>query len=189
MGILVRKGAELVLDGRAVARAATVDQTREKGRPVEAGSEDFVDFLVRVENVAVHLRKRNRFLRCARNDSVLNRGRAVQERETGGGLIANLRGQRGKVDGADIDPRRRAGLHPGRRNTQGRQLIRDVIGRQLADTASLERMRADEHPAVQERAGGQNYGARMKFCPSHRTDARQNVILKEKIFDKIRVNR
>ena len=148
-----------------------------------------MDFLIRVKDEAVHLRKRNRFLRYARNDRVLNRRRAVQERKTGRGFVSDLSRQRRQVKGPDIDSRRRTGLHPGGRNTQGRQLVRDMISGQLADAASFEGMRTDKHPAVQESAGGQNDGSRMEFCPRHRTDACQNFILKEKIFDEIRVNR
>ena len=63
-----------------------------------------------------------------------------------------------------------------------------MIGSELADAAALEGVRADEHLAVQESPGGQNNRSRMENCPSNRADARQNAILKEKIFDKIRVN-
>ena len=49
-------------------------------------------------------------------------------------------------------------------------------------------MLADEHLAVQEGAGGQNYGLSVENCPRNRTNARDYLILKEEIRRKIRVN-
>ena len=63
-----------------------------------------------------------------------------------------------------------------------------MVSGQFTDAAPFERMRTDKHPAIQECPGRQNNGARMEFCPCHRTDARQNIILKEKIFNEIGVN-
>ena len=136
-----------------------------------------MDGLVRMKNVAVHLR-----------GTTLNRRRSIQEGEAGGVGVADLDGKFRQVHRADVDPRGSAGLHPGGRNAKGGELVGDVIGRELADAAALERVRADEHLAVQERPGGQNNRLRFENCPGNRTDARQNAILKEKIFDKIRVN-
>ena len=63
-----------------------------------------------------------------------------------------------------------------------------MVGRKLADASAFEGMLSDEHPAVQEGSSRQNNRARFEFCPGNRTDAHQNAILKEKIFNKIDVN-
>ena len=177
VGILVGKGAELVLDARAIARAATMDQPCEQGRAVEAGAKDIMDGLVRMKDVAVHLR-----------GTTLNGGRDIQEREAGGVGVADLDRKIRQVHRTDVDPRGSAGLHPSGRNAERRELVGDMICRELADAPPFERVRADEHLPVQEGPGGQNNRLRFENCPGNRTDARQNAILKEKIFDKIRIN-
>ena len=143
-----------------------------------------------MENVAVHLGER--FLHAAsglgRNDRRLNRRRNLQEREACRIVVTNLDRKFREVDRADIDPRGSARLHPGGRNAEGGQLVRHMIGRKLTDATAFERMRANEHLTVQEGSRGQNNRPRFENCPGNRTDARQNAILKEKIFNKIRVN-
>jgi hypothetical protein len=187
VGILVGKGAELVLDTRTIARSATMDNAREERRPVETSAEDIMDLLVRMEDVAVHLRER--FLHAAsglgRNDSGLNRRRNIKEGEAGGTVIADLDRKLRKVEGADVDAWGCSGLHPGGRDTELGDLVGDPISRRLADAPAFEGVGADKHPTVQEGSGGQNNGPRMENCPGNCTDARQNAILKEKICGKI----
>ena len=177
MRILIGKGSELVFDARTIAGATTMDQSREEGRAVKAGAEDVMDGLVRMEDITLHLGRAG-----------LNRRRDVQERKTSRGFISDLDRQLGQIDRADIDPRGSARLHPGGRNSKRGELIRDMVGRQLADPPAFESVLPNEHLAVQEGAGCQNNRPRLENCPGNRTDARQNAILKEKIFDKIRVN-
>ena len=62
MPVLVGEAHDLVLDRRAVARPARLDLARVHRRPVQVGADQVVDRLVRVGDVAVHLRLR----RCAR---------------------------------------------------------------------------------------------------------------------------
>ena len=177
VGILVGEGAELVLDARAIARTAAMNDARKQRRAVEAGAEDVMDLLVRMKDVAVHLRR-----------TALDRRRDVEVREAGGVVIAELDRKFRQVEGADVDARGSAGLHPGGRDTERSDLVGDPVSRRLADAAPLERVGADEHPTVQEGAGGQNNRPRMENCPGNGTDARQNAILKEKICGKICVN-
>ena len=63
-----------------------------------------------------------------------------------------------------------------------------MIGRRLPDAASFEGVLPDEHPSVQEGPGGQNNGPSLENCTGNRPNAADFSILKEKIFDKIRVN-
>ena len=58
-----------------------MNQTREQGRAVKAGAEDVMDLFVRMEDVALHLRKR------------LDGGRKVQERKARWIGIADLDGK------------------------------------------------------------------------------------------------
>ena len=154
-----------------------MDNAREEGRAVKAGTEDVMDLLVRMEDVAVHLRRAG-----------LDGRRDVKIGEAGGVVVAELDRKLGQVEGADVDARGSAGLHPGGRNAERSDLVGDPISRRLADAAPLERVSADEHPAVQEGSGGQNNRSRMENCPGNCTDARQYAILKEKIRREICVN-
>ena len=171
VGILIGKGTQLVFDGRTIPRPTTMDHPGKQGRTIEAGTKDVMDLFVRMKDKALHLGRPG-----------LDRRRAVQERETGRSLISNLGRERREVDGPDIDPGRGSRFHTSRRNSKRSELIRDPVGRRLADPSAFEGMLPDEHPTVQEGSGRQNNRTRMENCPGNRTDAGQNAVLKEKIF-------
>ena len=56
MGIVIRKHPELILYARTIARTATVNNTGKKRRLRKALAKSFVDFLVGMQDKAVHLR-------------------------------------------------------------------------------------------------------------------------------------
>ena len=55
MGIVLRKNSELVFYAGTISRTTTVDYSGKKRRPVKAGTKNFMNFLISVENVAMHL--------------------------------------------------------------------------------------------------------------------------------------
>ena len=118
----------------------------------------------------------------------LNGRRYVKEGKARRSSIAFLRRKHGKIERTDVDARGSPGLHARDRNAQFGEGVRDMIGCRLSDAAAFEGMLPDEHLSVQKGSGRQNDGPRMENCPGNRPNAADFAILKEKIFDKIRVN-
>jgi len=56
MAILIGEAHDLVLDGRAVARPTTLDLAGVHRRPMQVGADEFVNRLIGIGNVAIHLR-------------------------------------------------------------------------------------------------------------------------------------
>ena len=81
-----------------------------------------------------------------------------QKGEGSGGLVARLDLQPGPVDGAAVEPRRRAGLEPahGKAQRLGSSASRGRAPRRPGRPASSP---ADMDQAAQEGAGGQHHGA------------------------------
>ena len=141
--ILIRERTELVFYAGTIAGTLPVNASGKEGRAVKTRAQDIVYPLIGVQQKAVHLLS-----------SVLNRGRNIQERKALRLRISGLPLQAGGVHRTEIDARRRAGLHPGRGNTQRSQLFGNPVRGFLTDTPSLEGMLADEHPSVQKGSGG-----------------------------------
>ena len=118
----------------------------------------------------------------------LNGRRNIQKRKTLGLRVSFLNGKFGKVQGTDINSGRRARLHASCRNAVRSQLPGNSIRRFLSDTPAFKGVLADEHLPVKEGTSGQNKRPTMKNCPGSCLDARNFLILKEKIFGKIGVN-
>ena len=177
MGVLIGKGAELILDTGTVAGTAALDHPRKERGTVEAGSENLVNLLVGVKKITVHLLA-----------GLLDGRRDVEVRKAFWLRVSGLTKEFGGVDGTDIDARGSSGFHPGRRNSERSELVGNSVRSFLTDPASFERMLADVHLSVQEGSGGQNNRPRMENCPCNCTDARNYAILKEKIGRKICVN-
>ena len=176
MGILVGKGAELVFNARAIARTAAVNHSCKEGRAVKAAAKNVMNHLIRMKEIAVHLMAGS-----------LNGGGNIQKRKTLRIGVSFLNRKPGQIQGADIDPGRRPRLHPGRRNSEGGKLVGNSIRSFLSNSASFERMLANKHLPVKEGAGSQNNRLTTKNCPGNCLDAADFLILKEKIFGKIRV--
>ena len=87
-----------------------------------------------------------------------------QRRERLRRLVAGLHLQARPVDGAAVEPRRRAGLQPAERKPKPLERRDKPSRRRLADPAGRRLLLADMDQAAQERAGGQNHraGARIR---------------------------
>ena len=92
--------------------------------------------------------------------------RSVSDRERLRRLVARLHLERGPVDGAAVEPRRRAGLEPAERKAEPLQRARKPERRRLADPAGRRLLLADMDQPAQERAGGQHHGAAASSRPS-----------------------
>ena len=92
--------------------------------------------------------------------------RVGQEREWRGLFVAVLLLQRGPIDRAGLEPRRRAGLQAAHRETRAVQAIREADGRRLAVAAGGDALVADMDDALQERAGGEDDAGRGNWRPS-----------------------
>ena len=86
-----------------------------------------------------------------------------QEREQRRLLVSVLLLQRGPIDGAGLQPRRRAGLQPAHRETRAIQAIRETDRRRLAVAPGGNALVADMDDALQERTGGEDYSLRPKL--------------------------
>ena len=94
-----------------------------------------------------------------------------QDRERLRRLVAGLHLDRGPVDGAAIEPRRRAGLQPAERKADALERARQAERRRLADAAGRRLLLADMDQAAQERAGGQHHRAGREFAAVREPDA------------------
>ena len=122
MALLVREAHDFVLDGGAVARPRAVDGAGVHGRAVQVGKEDFV-----------------RFLRWCRSDSTGRgcsaRGVVREEGKRRNRLVARLRLHLGKVDGAAVHARGRAGLEAADGKAQADERVRERRWRPAAPAA------------------------------------------------------
>ena len=128
---------------------------------VKTGLQDLVYSLVGMEKEAIHL-----------GTSGLNGGGNVKEGETRGGVVALLSLKFRKVKGADINPWRSSGFHPGGWNSKRRELVGNSISRLLSNPASFKGVLPHKHFSVKEGSGGQNNRFRVKFCPCNCTNSR-----------------
>ena len=138
-----------------------MDQAGEQRRIVEARAEDFVDAFVGVQDETVHLLL----------PLPLDGGRLGQERESRRIRIAGLDGELRRVDGRDVDARRRPRFHPVGDKSPFDELFGQTVGRRLADPAALHLVAADEQFARKEGPGGQNNGLRLENRPGVGLDA------------------
>ncbi len=142
MGGLAREAVDLVLDGRAIARAHPFDDSGEHWRSIEAAPDDLVGAMVRVRDPAAHLAR----MRCTR----------AHEREDRLRSIARLFLELGVIDSAAVDTGRRPGLQAPHWKGQLAQARRQRDRRGVSGTPSLEAREADVNEAAQECAGGQD---------------------------------
>ena len=120
MGILVGESPELVFNRRAITRTNAVNLPRKERRPVETGTQDVVNPRIRMDLVAALLLP-----------TLLDGRRNRKVRKTLRDWVAILSLKPGKVERPDIDPGRRAGLHPTDRQAARGQLCGKSFRRQL----------------------------------------------------------
>ena len=134
----------LVLDRWAVARAAALDLPGVDRRPMQVGADQVVDPWVRIGDMAVDLRCRDRL---------------GQHREGLRRLVSRLPLEPGMIDGPAVEARRRARLQAAEREAEGFEGFRQTDRRRLADPARRPGLLADvDHPA-QEGPGRHHDGA------------------------------
>ena len=144
MALLVAEADDLVLDGRAVARAGAVDGAGVHGRAVQVVENDPVGLGGGVGQIAQR--------------AVLQRLRVGHERKRRHRLVAALGLHLGKVDGAAVQARGRAGLEPADGKAQVDQVLRQRVGGHQALGAAVPRAFADDDAAVQVHTAGDHDG-------------------------------
>ena len=142
--VALAEAHDLVLDRRAIARAAALDLAGIHRRAMHIGADDRVGRPVGAGDAALDLR-------------VLDA--LGQRRERLRRIVARLHLEARPVDGAAIEPRRRAGLQPAERKADAFKRLRQPERRRLADPAGRDLLLADMDQAAQERAGGQHHRA------------------------------
>ena len=147
--LLVGKGAQFVLDARAVAWADAANRTVEQRRIVESLAQCVVHLLRGIDQEARHL--------------ILNGLRFVREREFRRTLVAPLWFECLEIDSSRIESRRSAGLHSTHLDTHLSQRLGDADGRRVARSASRCRLPSAVHQSREECAGGEDDGLRLKF--------------------------
>ncbi len=140
----VAEAHDLVLDGRAIARAGAADLAGVDGRAVEVGADDAVGFLGGVRDVAGDLR---------RLDAL------GEERERHGRIVAVLGGEARPVDGFAVEARGCAGFQAAHGQAEGVKPVRQPDGRRLAHAAGRNARLADVDEALEERARGDDHRA------------------------------
>src|SRR5262249_36976279 len=141
--VLVGEADDLVLYGRAVARPAALNLSRVHRRPLEVGTDQPVHLLVGVGDVAIELRLRD------------PRGGEAERPRLG---VAGLYLGPGEVDGAAVEPARRAGLEAGELEATRCEAVGERFGRRIAGAAAARLRFAHVHQGFKKRAGGQHHG-------------------------------
>ena len=134
----------LVLDRGAVARPGTLDAPGIDRRAVEIGADRVVDALVRPGDVAVDLRRGDPF----------GEGREGHRR-----VVSGLAFETFPVDGAPVEPGRRAGFEPAEREPGPLQGLGEADRRRIAHPPGRAAVLADMDRPAQERARRQHHGA------------------------------
>ena len=140
----VGEADDLVLDRRAVARAAALDLPGIHRRPVQIGPDEVVRGRRRAGDAAGNLRV---------VDALGQEGKRLRR------LVAGLHLHRDQSMVRAVESRRRAGLEPAQREARAFRASRKTDGRRLADPAGRSLSLADVDQAAQERAGRQHHGA------------------------------
>ena len=152
----VGKADDLVLDRRTIADTRCRYLPGKHRRLVQVLTDQRVGRLVGARDVARHLRV---------GDPV------GQERERPGRHVAVLDHQGLPVDGAAVEPRRRAGLEPTEAETRPFHVPCQGHGSRVADPAGGPSLGAEMDLAPQERAGGQHDGTGPNRLPCGRAHA------------------
>ena len=133
MALLVLEAHDFILDGGAVARPRAVDGAGVHRRAVQVGKEDLVRLLRGIGQIA--------------EGAVFQRRSVGQERKRRHRLVARLRLHLGKVDGAAVEARGRAGLEAADGKAEAAQTVREGVGGQQPLRPAVPRALADDDAA------------------------------------------
>src|SRR6516225_6704890 len=106
-----------------------------------------------------------------------------QGREWFGWRVAGLHLDRSPVDGAAIEPRRRAGLESPQRKPQPLERDGEADARPLPNAPSRDLLLADMNETTQERAGGENDGRSPDAPPVLQLDPRKTASFDLEVVD------
>ena len=158
MALALGEAHHLVLDRRAVARAPAADPPGIDRRAVEVLADRVVRRRVGPGDVAVDL---------GRRDPPGHRRERLRR------VVALLAFEPGPVDGAPVDPGRRAGLEPAEREPGALQRLGERDRGRVAHPPGRPAVAADVDDAPEERAGGEHHGAGRDRLAGLRHDARR----------------
>src|SRR5262249_48374504 len=133
--LLVGEADYLVLDGRAIARSAALNLSAVHGGAVQIGSNEVVDGVIRIGDVALQLRL---------GDGI------VEEAERRGVGVAGLRLGLAEVDGPAIEAAGRAGLETGELEAALRQAIAERLRRLIAGPPAARFRLPGVHQSLEE---------------------------------------
>ena len=168
VAVALAEAHHLVLDRRAIARTAALDAARIHRRPAEVPADHLMGRVGRACDVAGDLAVRD-----ARRE----------RRERLGRVVAVLNVEAGIVDGASVEPWRRAGLQAAERKPGGFETARQAERRRLSGAARRDLALADMDQAAQEGAGRQHDRAGAEAAAVGRHDARCAAGLDDQIVD------
>ena len=157
MARAVGEAHDLVLDRRAIARPDALDHAGEERRAIEAAADDLVRPLVRVRDPAGKLPWMHRARR--------------QEAHHRRGVVARLHRERGEIDRASVEARRRPGLEAPCGKCELAQARAQRLRRRIAGAARLVMVEPDVDEPRQERAGREHDRLRLEADPELRDDA------------------
>ena len=160
---------DLVLDGRAIARADALDGTRIHGRAGEIGGDDGVGRSGRVGDVAGNL---------GRRDAIGEEGERHRR------LIDGLHLKLVPVDGPAVEAWRRAGLEASHAKPEPVKARREAERRRLAHAARRDFRLADMDQAAQEGAGGEHHGAGHEALAVGGDDAGDVIAIGDEVLDR-----
>ena len=166
MPVAFAEAHDLVLDRWAIARPAARDLAGIHRRAVNIVADDPVRRLGGAGDAALDL-------------GLLDA--LGQRRERLRRLVAGLHLDRGPVDGAAVEPRRRAGLEATERKPDPLQRERQTDRRRLADAAGRRLALADMDQAAQERSGGENDGPCPELAPVRERETGDPAIADDQI--------
>ena len=158
---LVRELDDLVLDGRAIARADACDLAAVERGTRDSLAQDPPRFLGGIADVALDLRP------------IDLPGEEREWRRLG---IAGLRLELAPVDGAAIEARRRSGLETGPVEAERAQLIAQQLRGRFPIPAAGVLHLADMRQAVQKSSGGDNHGAGLDGAAVAQLNARDAAV-------------
>ena len=142
--VFIGKAVDLVLDGRAIARAHAFDVTGEHGRAVKTTADDVVGFFGGAGHVAADLLR----VLVPAADKGHHRGR----------IVTPLLLHRGEIHGAGVNTRRCTGFQAAHVERQFPQAPGQGIGRRITGTATGVVLHADVDNSAEEGSGGQHNG-------------------------------
>ena len=153
MAVAIAEADDLVLDRRAIARAAALDLAGIHRRAMHIGPDHLMGRRRGPGDAALDLR---------RGDPLGHHRKRLRR------IVAGLHLHRGPVDGRAVEPRRRAGLQPPEGEAGALEGSREPDRRRLADPARRPILLAEMDQPAQEGPGGDDHRAGGNSRPSAR---------------------